>query len=274
MTDPNELAPSTSYSDPFYDRLDACARMLRRYWHVAVAIVIIAVCSAILLRWSLATHPEAGGAVAFLHAQEQAQTAGPDRAKALAAYAEVLADSTTTPYFRARAAIEQIHLNLLNADVPAARTAAEQANAAATVAKDPALLAAVRLSQAAIELQAEQLDAALAAYTEAATLAGPRQPALQLDAMLGQARVQERQGKQDEAIATLEPLITRSDAGAESLVVVAKARYWRLKRLQAEAALPKPVESAVVAPPVDVVAPVVSAPEAPLAPAADAPASK
>jgi predicted negative regulator of RcsB-dependent stress response len=244
MSDPNDLAPSSSYSDPFYDRIDAVARFLRRNWHLAVAVVIIAVSCAILLRWKLAHHPEAAGAVAYLHAEEQAQAVAGDRVKQVAAYAAVLADPATTPYFKARAAIEQVHLHLLAGDVPAARAAAQVASDAVKLVEDAALPATVRLSQAAIELQAEQLDAALAAYSEAERLAGPRQPALQIDAILGQARVYERQAKPSDAIAALEPLITRSDVGAEALLTVAKARYWHLKRLVAEAAMPKPAEPA------------------------------
>lgn len=243
MSDPNDLAPASSYSDPFYDRLDACSRFLRRHWLFAVLAVILTVVIAIVVSTMLARHPEAAGAATFLHAQELAQEAQQDRVKGVAAYEAVLNDAEATPYFKARAALEQTHLHLAGGDAVAARLSVTKASDQLKTVSDAELPAMVKLSLAAVEFQADAYEPALAAFAEAERLAGPRRPAVQIEAILGQARVLERQGKATEAIAQLEPLTARSDVGAEGILTVAKARYWRLKRTQAEAAQPQPAEA-------------------------------
>jgi predicted negative regulator of RcsB-dependent stress response len=276
MSDPNDLAPSSSYSDPFYDRLDAVSRFLRRYWLFAALAVILTVVIAIVVNKVLARHPEAAGAAAFLHAQDLAQEAQQDRAKAVAAYEAVLGDPGATPYFKARAALEQTHLHLAGGDAGAARASVTKASDQIAAANDTELSATVRLSVAAVALQANELDAALTAFAEAERLAGPRLPAVQIEAILGQARVLERQAKTSEAIAQLEPLIARSDVGAEGILTVAKARYWRLKRVAAEAALPAAAAPAApAAPEPAAVAPAVAEPVAtPSVPAGEPGAAK
>ena len=84
-----------------------------------------------------------------------------------------------------------------------------------------------------------------------------------MTALLGLAQVLIAQGKRDDAVAELEPLIARTDAGAEQLLGLAKAMYWEQKRLVAEAAAPA---AGVPAP----VTAVPAAPEAAPAPAVPA----
>ena len=161
----------------------------------------------------------------------------------IAAYEAVLNDAEATPYFKARAALEQTHLHLAGGDAVAARLSVTKASDQLKTVSDAELPAMVKLSLAAVEFQSDAYEPALAAFAEAERLAGPRRPGVQIEAILGQARVLERQGKATEAIAQLEPLTARSDVGAEGILTVAKARYWRLKRTQAEAAQPQPAEA-------------------------------
>lgn len=236
--------PTTSYSDPFYDRLETVSRLLRQHLVLVLGVIVAAVVLAVVVRQALTSHPEAGSAATFLQAQERAEAARGDRNAAFAAWQAVLADQATTPYFKARAAIELAQVHLLGGEATAARDAARKAADFAKLADDAELTATVSLTRAAAELQAGELDAALASYAEAGRAAGARLPVPQLEAELGQARVLERQGKVEEAIARLEPLVARSDAGAESLLAVAKVRYWFLRRHQAEAALAPAAASA------------------------------
>lgn len=254
--------PTSSYSDPFYDRLEAISGALRAHRWLVLGGIVAAVVLAVAIRSWLTSHPEAGSAATFLKAQDRAQVARDDRAKAAAAWQAALDDATTTPYFKARAAIELAQVHLAGGEAAAARDQLAKAAGFAQLAGDQELTATVAISRGAAEFQAGDLEAALSAYAEGERAAGARLPAQQVEAVMGQARTLERQGQTDEALARLEPLISRSDAGAEPLLALAKARYWRIKRLQAEAAA-GPATAAVAAP-------ATAGPAAPAATPADA----
>lgn len=243
MTQPID-GPTTSYSDPFYDRLEAASRVLRRHLVLVLGVILVVIILAVVVHRLLTSHPEAGSAASFLQAQERAEAARSDRIAAAAAWRAVIDDNATTPYFRARATIELAQVHLLGGEAAAARDLARHAASLATRADDAELTAAVILTRAAAELQAGEGETALASYGEAARAAGARLPVLQLEAELGQARALEHLGRLDEAIGRLEPLVARSDAGAESLLAVAKARYWHLRRRLADAAVAAPATAA------------------------------
>ena len=266
----DDLGPTTSYSDPFYDRLDAFARFLKRSWPLAVLVLALAIAGVMALNWTLQRHPEAGSATRFVSAREVE-----DPVKREAAFAALGADAEVTPAFRARALIEQVQLLLEKQDTATAATVSAKAVELAAQGQDPEVQLAAKLTRAAVHAQAGELDQAATAYGEAKRAAGAKFPVAQLEGSLGLARVLEKQGKLDDAIAELEPLTARSDAGAEQLLGLARVAYWDLKRRVAEgAAKPAPEAPAAAAPeaPAAVAAPAPAAEAAPVPAAAPAPA--
>lgn len=237
-------APLTSYSDPFYDRLDAAMRQLRRQWWLVALVVIIIALAAIALRMWLHREPVAlGGAIAVRAVNER------DDAKREATWTELADGATHDAAFRAAASIELCQILLARGDAIKARERALQAEALAREAKDDDLLLAAGLSRAAAILDGGDAAAALAIYEQAARSAGAKYPARKIAADLGAATCLERQGRAEDAILRLEPLTIRSDRGADQLIQFATAMYWRLKRAQAEAA--KPAAAAPAAAPAE-----------------------
>lgn len=255
----DDLGPSTSYSDPFYDRLDAFAQVIKRAWPLVLLVVVLGIVGVFVLNSALQRHPEAGSAARFIAARDEADTT-----KRTAAFQALLADPQVTPTFRARAGIEVVQELLLKGDTASAAPVALKVIEAATAANDAEIQLAAKLTRAAVHQQAGELDQAISLFSETKRAAGAKYQVAQLTAVLGLAQVLTAQGKRDEAIVELEPLITRTDLGAENLLGLAKAMYWDLKRQVAEAAAPAPAPSAT--PPA---APVSAAP-APAAPPAPA----
>jgi hypothetical protein len=250
----DDLGPSTSYSDPFYDRLDAVARFIRTSWPLALLVLLLVIGAVFLGNKLLQRHPEAGSAARFVAARDTE-----DPAKREAAFKAVGADEAVTPSFRARALIEQVQLLLEKSDTASAGTVAAQAVTLAAQGGDAEVQLAAKLTQAAVQAQAGELDLAVASYGAAKTAAGAKYAVAQLEAVLGLARVLEKQGKLEDAIAELEPLTVRADAGAENLLGLAKVSYWELKRKVAEAA-----QAAPAAPTAPVAAPAVVPPATPV----------
>ena len=255
----DDLGPTTSYSDPFYDRLDAIARVLKRSWPIAVLVFVLAIAGVLAINWAMQRHPEAGSATRFVAARDQQ-----DPVKRELAFAALGADPVVTPAFRARAQIELVQLLLDKQDTATAATAATKAVELAAQGQDPEVQLAAKLTRAAVHAQAGELEQAATAYGEAKRAAGAKFPVAQLEGILGLARVLEKQGKLDDAIVELEPLTARNDAGAEQLLGLARVSYWDLKRRVAEAA----------AKPAAVPAPQAAAPEAPAAVAVPVPAAE
>jgi predicted negative regulator of RcsB-dependent stress response len=242
----DELGTTSSYSDPFYDRLEAFANVIKRSWLLVLVVMILCVAGVFTLTWAQQRHPDAGSAARFITARDEQ-----DVAKRTAAYQALIADPTVTAVFRARAGIEVASDLLAKGDTASAAPVALKASADASASGDVDVQLAAKLSVAAVHEQAGELDPAVTAYSEAKRVAGVKYPVSRLTAELGLAQVLMAQGKRAEALAELEPVIVRNDAGAEQLIGLAKAMYWDLKRTLAEAsAAPAApvVEPAPVAP--------------------------
>ena len=227
----DDLGTSTSYSDPFYDRLEAFANAIKRAWPLVLLAVILSVAAVFAVTWALHRHPDAGSAARFIAARDEQ-----DVAKRTSAYQALIADTSVTAAFRARAGIEVVHELLAKGDTASAAPVAVKASADASTSGDVEVQLAAKLTRAAVHQQANELDQAAAAFTEAKRAAGAKYQASQLTAVLGLAQVLIAQGKRDDAVAELEPLVARTDAGAEQLLGLAKAMYWEQKRVIAEAA--------------------------------------
>lgn len=232
----SDLGPSTSYSDPFYDRLDAFAQEIKRRWWIVALVIVVTVIAVMATHQMMETRPEAGSAARYLAARSLTAGQGQDKVATAAALGKLMDDATNTPFFRARAAIDVLQSRLDAGDTAGAKVAGELAVAQANLAKDAELQLAATLSLAAAKHQGGDLDGALADYAKSERAAGAKYTVHQFEAIIGQARVLAAQGKKAEAIQALEPLQTRSDAGAEELLKIAKVSYWNLKREVAEAA--------------------------------------
>ncbi len=247
MATPADQSPVTSYSDPIYDRLEGLAHAIRQRMALCIAVLVALVAVAVLVNRRLKDTPMAASAAAFVPAGEER-----DPAKLAAAYAKLADDPAITPLFRARACIEltQIALGAGKVDEAKAHVAKAAEQAGAIDSLD--LNLAVQLSRAAVELQSGDAAKAEDTYSRVERSAGAKNPDRQLAATLGVVLAQEKQGKMDDAIAKLEPLVGRADAQARSLLDMARAKYWQLKRLQAEkaaaAADQKPAEAKPAAP--------------------------
>lgn len=218
-------APLSSYSDPFYDRLDAMVRQVKRMWWMFALIIIVIALAAVALRLWLHREPVAmGGAVAIRAMQEQ------DPAKKEAAWTALADGADHDLAFRAAANIELAQVKLSAGDAIKARERADLAEKLAREAKDEDLVLAAGLTKAAAQLDGGDANAALALYEKISTNSGAKYSARKLAAELGAANCLEKLGKNDEALARLEPITARTDKGAEQLVQLATAMYWRLKR--------------------------------------------
>jgi Meckel syndrome type 1 protein len=256
-----DLGPTTSYSDPFYDRLDALANWIKKSWLLVTIVLILSVVAVLVVTWLLQRHPEAGSAARFVAARNAETDAAREKA-----FAALAADASVTPAFRARSEIEVVQLLLARKDTATAATAATKAVEFAAQGNDPEVQLVAKLSRAAVHFQAGEYDPALTAYGEAKRASGAKYPVANLEAAMGLARTYERQGKLDDAISELEPLIARTDAGAAQLLGLARASFWDLKRrvAEAKAGTPAAVAPAAVEPGAPaVVVPAVVAPSAP-----------
>lgn len=266
---PETGGPTTSYSDPIYDRLESVAqRITRRLGLILTGLVILVVVAVLVHGW-MNDNPTAASADAFLtiatkrdeasRARDPVKLAGAAKEfEALAANAEINA------FFRARALIELVQHDLDRGDAASAKAHASKAKDLATQAADDDLQLAAGLSAAAADLQAGDYPAAEKAYSAVERAAGATHPDRQIAAVQGVAKAIELQGRLDDAIAKLEPLVNRTDTSAGPLLNLAKQQYWRLKRMQATG-----VKSD--APKADAAAPVATPPALIAAPPAVAP---
>ena len=238
----DELGTITSYSDPFYDRLEAFANVLKKAWPLVLLVIVLSVAGVFALTWALQRHPDAGSAARFIAARDEQ-----DAVKRTAAYQALIADASVTEVFRARAGIEVVNDLLAKGDTASAAPVATKASTDAAASGDVEVQLAAKLSVAAVHQQAGELDQAVTAYSDAKRVAGVKYPASRLAAELGLAQVLVVQGKREDALAVLEPVIARNDTGAENLQYIAKAMYWDLKRSLAEAAAPAAPAAAVPA---------------------------
>jgi hypothetical protein len=265
----HDNAPLSSYSDPFYDRLDALFQQLRRIWWLVVLGIILVAGIAVWLRMQVQADPNAITAALVV----EASNAEPDQAEGK--WKAIADDSAAPAVYRARAAIELTHLLLAKGDTVQAKDRALLAEAQARAAADDDMLLTATISRGAVALQANDAGAAFGFYDQAAKAAGARHPVRKLDADLGAARALAAQGKLDEAVARLEPLTTRKERGAEQLLSLAQTLYWTYKREAAIKAQPAPAPQAE-APAAPSETPAVAPPAAPQpeAPAATQPGQK
>lgn len=244
MVDVNDLGPSSSYSDPFYDRLDSIFTFIKKAWPLVLLALIAAVLAVFAVTWFLQRHPEAGSAVRYVAARDEQ-----DETKRDAALAVVAAETSVTPVFRALAQNDLTQTHLLKGDTAGAGPLAAKAVEYAGQGKDSEVQLIAKLSRAGTFQQAKEYDQSATAYAEVKRAAGAKYAMAQLEATLGLSRTLIAQGKTDDAILELESLINRNDAGAEQLLGFARMQYWDLKRTQAEAKLaPAAVAPAAVAP--------------------------
>lgn len=270
MADPVDTNPTTSYSDPIYDRLEALGGRVRRARWVIIAAIVIAVVGGLILRAKLQHRPDAISAVAFVTAQN-----AEDETAQRKAYGDLVADDHATPFFRARAALELVELDLAAGKSDSAATWLAQAVTQAKGVDDTQLALAVRLGQASVAEDAGKLDEALADYDAVEQNGMVASPTHGLVGALGAARIEMAQKNPAAAVTRLEPHIERTEAELDQIVSVIRLLYWEAKR-------------EVMGPPVTVVDPnapakvdVTPAPDAPSAivpiesdPAAVAPADE
>lgn len=226
MADPTiDSVPTTSYSDPIYDRLEMLSQRVRRARWVIVAAIIVAVALGLGLRAMLHHRPEASSALAFIKAHDHE-----DAASRRSAFQALVDDPAITPFFRAKAALELCQ-EALTAGQPAdAKAWASKASAAAGQAKDDELSLAARLSEAAVAEDAGELDAALGHYEMVQGKAGSKFVSYHLLGVYGAARVERAQGKAKAALERLDPVVSRSDDAARPLLPLLQILYWACKR--------------------------------------------
>jgi len=259
-----DTATTTSYSDPIYDRLEMVAQRIRRLRWLIVGILFLCIAGGLVLRAMLKHNPASASAVAYAEA-----LAAPE-AERSGKLTSLFANDKATAYYRARCALDLAQIALFAAKVDEAKELVAKAKGFADQANNDELSLIVRLGQAAVAEDAKDLDAALADYERVEDAAGAKFAAHYLTAVLGAARVHQAQGKHKEVIERLEPVLTRSDEAAKSLMPLMKVIYWTSK-LAVDGGpreAPKPAAAAVEVPaaapaPADDGA-------APAAPAADA----
>ncbi len=248
MADPVNDAPMTSYSDPFYDRIDAIYQSVKARWPIFLFVLILVVVITVIVGARMAHRPDAAGAHDYHTARQE-----PDKDKRRAAL-EKIATTSESQAFRVIALNDLVQEDLQRDDLAAARKHAEQAVELAKQGEDANLKLTTLNSLAVVQFQAGEYDKSAATY-KSVIRPQPKFAAESLTAQLGQAQALVRAGKVDDALAVLDPLLSKSSAGAEELLNQARAYYWRLKREQAEAKLPKPATAPSPVKPVEAVKP-------------------
>lgn len=228
--DPLPAGPSTSYSDPIYERLESAKGFLARRWPFYLLMVVVVTALVLGIRWWRSQSPEASSAVTYAEAQ----------AKGRDALRPLLTDTAITPGYRARAGLA-LALEEQKQGRPAEALAAlAQVKPAAHESQDPVLLATVILSEAALHEEAASWDAAATAYRQAQQLSGAQHGAHTLTALLGQARVAMAQAAAAPDAATalslrqaakghLDSAVSESRGGSEPLVRLALYQLEQLK---------------------------------------------
>jgi hypothetical protein len=271
---PDATGPTTSYSDPIYDRLESVAQRLTRRLGLVLFALLAGIVVAVIIHSRLQESPEAASANAFTKAQDKLEEATRERdaektaklAAAITGLQEVASNEKITPFFRSRALIELVQQDLSANNPGEAKAHAAKALDLANQSQDGELKLKAELSIAAVQLQAGDLVEAEKSYLQAESHAGAKSADSAIVAALGAARAMELQGKLEEAATKLETITSRVDAAAHELVQLARQQYWRLKRLQALKDAPPAAPAPGAAPATGAAAPPAAAPGA--APAA------
>jgi hypothetical protein len=238
---PDATGPTTSYSDPIYDRLESVAQRLTRRLGLVLLALLVAIVIAVIVHSRLQESPEAASASAFTKALDQLEEANRERdaakatklTAALTALQGVAGNEKITPFFRSRAFIELVQEDLSANNLGEGKAHAAKALELAAKSQDSELQLKAELSAAAVQLQAGENAEAEKAYLQVERHAGAKSADSSIVAELGAARAMELQGKLEEAAAKLETITSRVDASAHELVQLARQQFWRLKRLQA-----------------------------------------
>jgi tetratricopeptide (TPR) repeat protein len=258
---PDLPGPTTSYSDPIYDRLETVAQRITKRLPLILLALVVIIAAAAVTHSSLRNTPVAASASHFMNAMITRrgvdQTEDPvSRAgkleEAAKAFAAVATDESVTPYYRARAYIEITQIALDRSISKDAKDAVEKARSFAAQAADPDLDLAIGLSEAAVYFQDGKFADAETRYRNIERAAGSKYPDRQIAAILGAAQSIAALGNIDDAIAKLESVINRSDTNATMLVRVAKSEYWALKRRKIAPPVttpPAPATGAITEPP-------------------------
>ncbi|HYE07792.1 MAG TPA: hypothetical protein VEL07_19900 [Planctomycetota bacterium] len=247
-----DTGPSTSYSDPIYDRLDTVAQRVAKRWPLLLLALLLIIGIALVLRHIAASDPETTSAFAYLDALDES-----DEVKRTERLTAVAHEDDHTDFFRARAHLDLVQHHLLAPDLAGAREHADAAMALARTSEDPGIEFEARLAQAAVAEDAGELDVALTAYQDVESGTAGTFPAQRMAATLGAARVLQKAGDLDGALAKLEPLIANTDRDARQLVQYGRWLYWQIKRQQANAP-----DALVTAPPAGAAADGAAAPAA------------
>ena len=265
-----DTAPTTSYSDPIYDRLELVAQRIRHLKWLILGLILVCICLGLWLRAKLKHNPDAISAVAYAEALDLSED---DKRKTQ--LETLLANGEATPFFRARAALDLAQVALLAGKLDDAKGLVDQAKAFAVDAKSPELALIVSLAQGAVAEDGKDYDTALAAYEKVVRDAGPKFAVHNLTASIGAARVEQMQGKHAEVIQRLDPELARTDEVSKQLLPLAKVIYWSSKRALDGGPKEAPKPAAVVAAPAEGASPKAGAPVAPApeAAAAAAPAA-
>jgi hypothetical protein len=228
MATPNDIGPTSSYSDPIYDRLEALSQWVRRMWFAVILVLAIVIALAVYLSLRARHTPDSLGAQQFALAHDER-----DDNKREARLRE-LGTTLESAQFRTQALIEAGQLALQRKDPAAARADLVAAAAiAANLSDEDRLAAQILISQGSIEHQAQAYDQALGFYTKAEPLVRTRFPDLRVQLALQQALALEAKQDLDGAIAKLEPLLGTTDVYAEGLLDQARAYHARLSAIKA-----------------------------------------
>jgi hypothetical protein len=238
---PDTSGPTTSYSDPIYDRLESVAQRLGRRLGFVILALVVGIIIAVTIHGRMQNSPEAASANTFSKAQIELELANRDRdpmgksasiTKAVTALQQVASDEAITPFFRCRAFIELVQQDLSLNNLSEAKGHAAKAVEFAAKSADTDLQLKAELSNAAVLLQSSDNAEAEKAYLLVEKHAGAKSVDSQMVAVLGAARAMELQGRLDDAATKLESITSRNDASAQQLVQLARQAYWRLKHMQ------------------------------------------
>ena len=223
---------NSSYSDPFYDRLDAFFAWLGRCWLIFVIALIIAVTAALVIRSNLSYNPDAISAAAL----QKARSDGTEALLALVDNDEHTAES------RARAALDVVNQYIIEENYDEAEQLANKAITLAAQGEQGNLLAASQMNLAAALELSGKLTEARDLYDTVKSSAAGRYPAYALTSEIAAALLNANIAEQEEDSAKAEELRlnalrdlsayagqSRND-GSIAIVAAATWRYHDLRR--------------------------------------------
>jgi len=234
--DDSPLIPETSYSDPFYDRMERFLRALLRRWVLVLAIVIAVAAATVWYRHVTANTPESRSATSHQLALQKLHTGEDMALRDLVQDEEILAE------FRARAANDLANHLIARERAAEAEKWARKGLSLAETAGDPQLTAALQLNLAAAFLAQDKFNEARERYQLV-----EKQRQLAIESLQGElgvaatliasADAAEAAGQGDraaqirrKALAGFERIRDISLPGAETIVAIAAFEAEDLKR--------------------------------------------